>query len=67
MANIHRNILLEQMHDYAANMEQGGELWISGFYEQDIPALVAEAERQGLQYYCTRANGEWRMLMLIKH
>ena len=67
MANIHRNILLEQMHDYAANIEQGGELWISGFYEQDIPALVAEAERQGLQYYCTRANGEWRMLMLIKH
>ncbi len=67
MANIHRNILLEQMHDYAAKLEQGGELWISGFYEQDIPALVAEAERQGLQYYCTRANGEWRMLMLIKH
>ena len=66
MANIHRNILLEQMKDYAANLVQGGELWISGFYEQDIPALVAEAERQGLQYKRTRANGDWRMLLFFK-
>lgn len=62
LANIHRNILLAQMADYARNLLPGGELWLSGFYEQDIPALVNEAESCGLKHTGTRSNGEWRML-----
>lgn len=63
LANIHRNILLAQMADYARNLLPGGELWLSGFYEQDIPALVNEAESCGLKHTGTRSNGEWRMLL----
>ncbi len=66
MANIHRNILLTQMPDYARCLSVGGKLWLSGFYEQDVPALIAEAERHELHHLGTRANGEWRMLLFAK-
>lgn len=66
MANIHRNILLAQMSDYARCLTPGGELWMSGFYEQDIPALIAEAERHALRHTGTRVHGEWRMLLFAK-
>ena len=39
LANIHRNILLANMPAYAAHLNNGGELWLSGFYETDVPAL----------------------------
>lgn len=66
MANIHRNILLAQMPDYARYLVTGGELWLSGFYETDIPALVAAAAEHGLQHTATRQNGDWRMIILHK-
>ena len=66
MANIHRNILLAQMCDYARTLVSGGELWLSGFYEADIPALTEAACKYGLHHSATRAKGEWRMLNLKK-
>lgn len=66
MANIHRNILLEQLPDYARCTSQGGEVWLSGFYEADVAVLVEAAEREGLQHKETHENGEWRMIMLHK-
>ena len=66
MANIHRNILLAQMADYARTLIHGGELWLSGFYEADCPPLIAAAAAQGLQHTGTRENGEWRMLTFSK-
>lgn len=66
MANIHRNILLAQMADYARTLIHGGELWLSGFYEADCPTLIAAAAAQGLQHTGTRENGEWRMLTFSK-
>lgn len=66
MANIHRNILLAQMADYARTLIIGGELWLSGFYDADCPTLIAAAAAQGLQHISTRENGEWRMICLRK-
>ena len=66
LANIHRNILLQQMPDYAHLLAAGGELWLSGFYEHDIPALTTAAEAQGLHHLAARANGDWRMLRFRK-
>lgn len=62
LANIHRNVLLEQMPLYAQLLAPGGELWISGFYEEDIPALLASAESYQLRHFATHANGDWRMM-----
>lgn len=66
LANIHRNILLASMPSYAAALTLGGELWLSGFYEEDCPALVASAEAYGLHLLDTHSNGEWRMLQFAK-
>jgi len=66
MANIHRNILLAQMADYARTLNIGGELWLSGFYEADCPTLIDAAAAHGLHHTATRQNGEWRMICMRK-
>ena len=66
LANIHRNILLAQMPIYARIIKEGGEVWMSGFYETDCPALEEEAKKNGLQLIEVRANGEWRMMRCRK-
>ena len=66
LANIHRNILLAQMSIYARIIKEGGEVWMSGFYETDCPALEEEAKKNGLRLIEVRANGEWRMMRCRK-
>ena len=66
LANIHRNILLAQMPIYARIIKEGGEVWMSGFYETDCPALEEEAKKNGLRLIEVRANGEWRMMRCQK-
>lgn len=66
LANIHRNILLEQMPLYARYLNDGGQLWLSGFYEDDCSVLTQAAEKAGLHTLFCHKNGEWRMLGLGK-
>ncbi len=66
LANIHRNILVEQMPTYAKILNDGGEVWLSGFYENDIVHLIEKAESVGLQYVITKKRGEWRWIKLKK-
>ena len=66
VANIHRNILLAHMQQYAAHLANGGELWLSGFYETDCKALQAAAEEQGLHLIAKHEANEWRMMQLRK-
>ena len=47
IANINRNILLADMPQYAACMHAGSELYMSGFYVQDIPVIREKAENLG--------------------
>lgn len=66
LANIHRNILVEQMPAYAKILNAGGEVWLSGFYAEDIPHLQQAAEAVGLQHTETRHTNEWQWLRLKK-
>lgn len=66
LANIHRNILLAQMEDYARYLKPGGMLWLSGFYEEDIPPLTEAAAKHGIILTATHARGDWRMIELEK-
>ncbi|MBO7267342.1 MAG: 50S ribosomal protein L11 methyltransferase [Bacteroidaceae bacterium] len=59
IANINRNILLADMQHYVARMNQGGEIYFSGFYESDLPMIQAEAKRLGLRYLSHRTEKEW--------
>ncbi len=66
LANIHRNVLLDHMPSYASSLVSGGELWLSGFYESDCPALISSAESHSLHHLATLSNGEWHMLRFQK-
>ncbi len=47
LANINRNILLEDMSTYSAGVRSGGFLVVSGFYKEDIPTLDSRAAECG--------------------
>jgi ribosomal protein L11 methyltransferase len=49
LANINRNILLEDIAAYAKSLPTGGLLLVSGFYASDLPDITAEAQRNGLK------------------
>ena len=62
LANINRNILLNDMPAFREVMAHGGTLILSGFYEEDINLLVEKAESLGLSLKEKKEEREWRML-----
>ena len=66
IANINRNILLADMQYYVARMNEGAEIYFSGFYESDLPLIQAEAERLGLHYLSHRVEKEWTAAQFVK-
>ncbi|MBX2897489.1 MAG: 50S ribosomal protein L11 methyltransferase [Cyclobacteriaceae bacterium] len=66
LANINKNILLAEMHQYAAFLKSGGELLLSGFYEQDIPDLKLEAAKYALKAVRQQTRETWACLLLQK-
>ena len=59
LANINRNILLADMSAYAAALDAGGDLVMSGFLEPDVPAITACAEKLGLRPVATAVKEGW--------
>ncbi len=66
LANINRNILLADMAAYAKSLSKGGELVISGFYEQDIPLLTKKAKSLKMKKINELPCNEWRAVRFIK-
>ena len=66
IANINRNILLNDMHHYVDRMNQEAQLLMSGFYVEDIPAIQAEAERLGLTLVHHREKNRWAAVLFKK-
>ena len=67
LANINRNILLADMEQYAACLTSGGELYMSGFYVQDIPLIEAEANRNGLTLIDYHEKNNWVAVKTVKN
>jgi ribosomal protein L11 methyltransferase len=66
LANINKNILLQEMHQYAAYLKPGGLLLLSGFYEKDIPDLLTAALPFNLQQVTSHERESWVSLLLKK-
>ncbi|MGP1622980.1 50S ribosomal protein L11 methyltransferase [Bacteroides heparinolyticus] len=66
IANINRNILLNDMKHYVSRMNQGGSLLMSGFYANDIPAIQAEAEKNGLHLIHHCEKNQWAVVLFRK-
>ena len=59
LANINRNVLLNDMSRYVSVMQPGAILLMSGFYEEDVPAIRECAEALGLHYEYHRSRNNW--------
>ena len=65
IANINRNILLADMAQYAACMHSGSELFMSGFYVEDIPVIQEKAESLGMEFIHHREKNNWAAVKFI--
>lgn len=66
LANINKNVLLEEMDLYAEFLQPDGHLLLSGFYEQDIPDLLDLAHELGFEEVARFKEGNWASLQLLK-
>ena len=66
IANINRNILLNDIPVFAHCLSNGGEMLLSGFYQHDIPMLLESAACHGFTLAHQFNDGEWAMLLLKK-
>lgn len=66
LANINRNVLLEDMHAYAALLPTGCPLLLSGFYEEDLSKIEEEAKKHGLAYQSHRKKNNWVSAIFTK-
>jgi ribosomal protein L11 methyltransferase len=66
LANINRNILLDQLETYANALNDGGELHVSGFYSSDVNILVEEAKKFDLLYVSSNSKEDWTTLKFDK-
>ena len=67
-ANINRNIITNDMSAYAATLQKGGLMLLSGFYESDIPVVLEAAKPFGLSEKTHTVKGDnWTCLILIKN
>lgn len=63
IANINRNILLNDMAAFRSHLKTGGRLILSGFYETDVPMLEQAAQSNGLTIIDVVTDGEWACAM----
>lgn len=63
LANINRNILLNDIKTFRSVLNKGGLLVLSGFYEEDVPTLLTKAQELGLQEIGKRTDNNWTCLV----
>ena len=65
-ANINRNILLNDICQYVHCMKPGASLFMSGFYQEDIPVIQAECEKNGLRFDSFWEKDNWVAVKVSK-
>lgn len=63
LANINRNILLNDMERFRNVMAPHAQLVLSGFYKNDCALLESKAQTLGLSLKATRSDGDWACLL----
>jgi ribosomal protein L11 methyltransferase len=65
IANINRNILLNDMQIYVDCLLPGGTLLLSGFYNEDIPFIDASCKEKGLNFDKKLERNNWVSLKYV--
>lgn len=59
IANINRNILLNDIPKYASSLNKKGILFLSGFYTEDIPMITAKCTEVALKFEKNLEKNNW--------
>ncbi len=65
IANINRNILLNDMQSYVDCLNKNGILLLSGFYNEDVPFIDASCTEKGLTYVKKFERNNWVSLKYV--
>ncbi|MEY4804518.1 MAG: hypothetical protein RL331_1037 [Bacteroidota bacterium] len=66
LANINKNVLLDQLPVYGRVIAHNGLLMLSGFFVTDAPDLIAAAANVGFAWIRTDARENWAVVLLKK-
>ena len=67
IANINRNILLNDIKHYASSLNKKGILFMSGFYEEDIPAIKEECLKYNIAFDRYIIKNNWVAVRFINN
>ncbi len=59
LANIQKNVILNDLEKYAFVLNEGGILLVSGFYQDDLEAIIGKASELFLQKGMLRERNRW--------
>ena len=59
IANINRNILLNDMEAYRKCLNKGGSLFLSGFYDDDLSVITDHCNNLGLEFVENKEKNKW--------
>ena len=66
LANINRNIIVNDIKDYAAALRHGATMLLSGFYTDDIPVVTEAADAAGLKFETSTERDRWACAVYTK-
>ena len=65
-ANINLNVILADLSKYVKKIKSGGKLFLSGFYEKDLPLIFENIKSLSLNIEDISTDNEWAVIGLRK-
>lgn len=59
LANIQKNVLLQDISDYLKVLKRGGTLRVSGFFPEDLSDIQSHFESKGLLFHQAYTGNKW--------
>lgn len=66
LANINRNVILNDVDKYSRVLNRGGYMLLSGFYFDEVAMVAEAAAKYGMKFDCSKEDNKWALLKLIK-
>lgn len=66
LANINRNVILNDIDKYSKVLKCGGKMLLSGFYTEDVIMIEDIAKKNSLSIESIRTDNNWSMIVLLK-
>ena len=63
VANIFKSVLINDMAEYVAHLEENGTMILSGFYTSDVSDIIEAASNHGLTLLKQLSKNDWAVLV----